>query len=48
MDPFMNEVKEENEIKVEEEDMPPFVFTNNSLAPCQQGPSWKEDRSEAR
>ena len=36
---------EENEIKIEEEDLPP---SEDPLALCQQGTSWKEGEREVR
>ena len=42
---LMYEIKEEDEIKIEEEDVPP---QEDPLALCQQGPSWKEGEREAR
>ena len=41
----MYEVKEEDEIKIEEEDVP---LPEDLLALCQQGPSWKEGEREVR
>ena len=41
----MCEVKEEDEIKIEEEDVLP---PEDSWALCQQEPSWKEGKREVR
>ena len=41
----MYEVKEENEIKIEEEDV---LLPEDPLALCQQEPSWKEGEREVR
>ncbi|KAG0721048.1 hypothetical protein GWK47_047244 [Chionoecetes opilio] len=48
MDDFMLEIKEENEIKIEEEDMAAVVLTEDPLATHHQEASWKEITSKPK
>lgn len=47
MDQFMDEVKKEEEMKIEEEDAPSSVISDSILDPQHQ-PPWMEDQSEGR
>ena len=48
MNQFIPEIKEEDEIKIEEEDIPSTLISNSSLTPQHQSLTWRKNRNEAR